>query len=65
MPRPKRLHRTVTCKIEEIEAKMDAMASEQWELLNFAVVQVGIGFGARVDAYLIFKRKGPAQEAEQ
>jgi hypothetical protein len=56
MARPKRKHRTVTCKLEEIEARLDAMPPE-FDLIAFAAVQVGVGFGAYVNAVLLFRRR--------
>lgn len=62
MGRPKRRHRTVICDLVEAEAKLDAMPAE-FELLNFAVFQVGVGFGAKVNTVLLFRRRDePDQE---
>jgi hypothetical protein len=59
MPRPKRRHRTLVCKIEEIEAKLDSFPPE-FDLVAFTAIQVGIGFGAYVNAVLIFRLREDA-----
>ena len=56
MGRPKRRHRTVMCDLQELEANLDAMPAE-FELLDFAVLQVGVGFGAKINAVLLFRRR--------
>ena len=44
------------CDLQELEANLDAIPAE-FELLDFAVLQVGVGFGAKINAVLLFRRR--------
>ena len=49
-------HAVINCRLPEIEANLDIMA-EDWRLLACSTYPVGNGFGAFVNAVLIFERK--------
>lgn len=49
-------HAVIHCRLPEIEASLDTMADE-FDLIACSTCQMGTGFGAFVQATLIFKRK--------
>jgi hypothetical protein len=62
MVAPKAPHVVETCLIRDIESTLGAL-TEDYDLVAMSSHQVGSGFGARIEAVLVFRLREPAEES--
>ena len=61
MPRPRRRHLVILCDVSEVEDKLEKYNSD-YVLIGSSCYQVGMGYGAKVNAMLAFQRIPGASE---
>jgi hypothetical protein len=61
MPPRKRRFVAITCEVDDIETVLETYGAE-YDLLGMSAYQVGIGFGAKVNAVLAFRLREKNEE---